>query len=456
MDIFPYGYRPGQKELVDFISSTVSEGGIGVIEAGTGTGKTVSSLSGSLPHVLGTDRKLIYLTRTKSQQKQVVEEASALKVPVLCIALQGRSAQSCPMMRDDPDLSTGTSEEISGLCSAFKRKGPDGHSACPYFDTISTVDLDAWAREVREVHPDPEEFRSMCEAEGLCPYEFSKLLLPKADVISVPYPFVFSPVIFSRFKDWVGISEERMSLVVDEAHNLPDYLRDLLTAELSSYGLEHAEKEALEYGDSGLFDGISVSDVTSVLREMLGIAIREYLIDDDGLLPPDFLQEQMLYRLGITSGTLENLLRTMIDMGEQIAESKKSKKKLPRSYVRSLGNFLRFWLTSDDRYYITMILGGDNPRFQVYCMDPSLAAGPLRNCRSSICMSGTLAPLDAYIRELGLDGAVAFTSATSFSKDNMLTLYSGGVSMKYEERFEERNYRELLSEIKTCVGAVRV
>ena len=48
MDYFPYEYRPGQKELVSFIDRTVRDSRCAVIEAGTGTGKTITSLCGVL------------------------------------------------------------------------------------------------------------------------------------------------------------------------------------------------------------------------------------------------------------------------------------------------------------------------------------------------------------------------------------------------------------------------
>lgn len=72
MELFPYEFRPKQAELVRFIDSAVRDGRPAVIEAGTGIGKTVSALCGTLPLVLEKGTKVLYLTRTKSQQKQVV------------------------------------------------------------------------------------------------------------------------------------------------------------------------------------------------------------------------------------------------------------------------------------------------------------------------------------------------------------------------------------------------
>ena len=127
MELFPYEFRPKQAELVRFIDSAVRDGCPAVIEAGTGIGKTVSALCGTLPLVLEKGTKVLYLTRTKSQQKQVVREVAAIGHGVLCVPMQGRSSYSCPMMRDDPETAAGTPEELSRLCSEYKRRDKDGH-----------------------------------------------------------------------------------------------------------------------------------------------------------------------------------------------------------------------------------------------------------------------------------------------------------------------------------------
>ena len=232
MDYFPYEYRPGQKELVSFIDCTVRDRRCAVIEAGTGTGKTITSLCGALGYAKDHDMKVVYLTRTKSQQKQVIRESAAIGNGILCVAVQGRSAAACPLMRADPDLASGNAEEISKLCSVYKRKS-GGVCHCKFYSGIEEADVGHWVEVIRQQHPDPEDFALMCEDAGLCPYELMKLILPYADVIAVPYPFVFMPMVLDRFVEWMGVPLSRTILIVDEAHNLPDYLRDVQTFEYS-------------------------------------------------------------------------------------------------------------------------------------------------------------------------------------------------------------------------------
>ena len=454
-DLFPYEYRPGQRELVRFISNTVDDGMSPVVEAGTGTGKTVSALAATLPTVLERGMKVIYLTRTKSQQKQVIREAAAIGHGILCVGLQGRTAASCPMMRDDPDLASGTSEEISKLCSEYKRRDA-GECRCRFYANIEHTDIDSWVERIREEHPEPEGFARLCEEAELCPYEMLKYALPHADVIAASYPFVFMPQILARLVDWIGIPLHRMVIVVDEAHNLPDYLRDVQTFEYSRAALDLAEKEARENGDSEVHEGLTVTDIVGVLREVLGYAVKEYLIDDDGILPPYFLEDELMSRLGMTSVSIMRIVQALEDIGDSIAERKKQRRKLPRSYIGSMGRFMRAWLTGSEDCHVRLVLGGDNPCFQSYCMDPSGASDPLNECFASVHMSGTLEPIDAYIRDIGLDRAVPTTLNGFFPRENLLTLYSDEVSMRYEDRFIESNYARLRQLLYDTVNSVRV
>ena len=454
-DLFPYEFRPGQGELVRFISSVVDDGMSPVVEAGTGTGKTVSALAATLPTALERGMKVIYLTRTKSQQKQVIRESAAIGHDLLCVAIQGRTASSCPMMRDDPELSSGTSEEISKLCSEYKRRD-NGECRCRFYANIEHTDIDEWVGRIRTEHPEPQEFARMCEDAELCPYEMMKYALPHADVIAASYPFVFVPPILARLVDWIGIPLHRTVIVVDEAHNLPDYLREVQTFEYSRHALDLAEKEAREWGDCEVHEGLTVTDIVGVLREVLGYAVREYLIEEDGILPPYFLEDELMSRLGTTSVNIMRIVQALEDIGDGIEERKKQRRKLPRSYIGGLGRFMRAWLTGAEDCHVRLVIGGDNPCFQSYCMDPSGAVDPLNACFASVHMSGTLEPLDAYIRDIGLDRAVPKRLEGFFPKENLLTLYTDEVSMRYEDRFIESNYRRMRELLHDIVDSVRV
>ncbi len=455
MDYFPYEYRPGQKELIGFIDRTVRDRRCAVIEAGTGTGKTISSLCGALGYAKDHGMKVIYLTRTKSQQKQVIRESKAIG-DVMCVAVQGRSAASCPMMRDDPDLASGNAEEMSKLCSEYKKKS-GGTCHCRFFANIEGQSVDRWVDVIKREHPEPEEFTRMCEDADICPYEMMKPILPFADVIAVPYPFVFMPMVLSRFIEWIGVPLSQTIMIVDEAHNLPDYLRDVQTFEYSEKAMDLAAKEAVDHGDFELHEGISVTDLVAILKEILAYAEKEYLIDEDGMLPPYFLEEELMDRLGVSSTTIARMCKAMEEIGDGIMEKRKERRKLPRSYIHSMSRFIRAWIDGDEEHYVRLVIREkDNPMFQAYCMDPAGASGPLNECFSSILMSGTLKPLDAFVDELGLERADQMCLEGMFPKENLLTVYTDRVTMKYEERDLPQNYDVMMQMLIDCINAVHV
>lgn len=455
MDLFPYKYRPGQGELVSFISEAVSDSMCPVIEAGTGSGKTVSALAGTLSYSIEHGLKVIYLTRTKSQQKQVVREAAAIGHGIICVAIQGRSASTCPLMRDDPDLASGTAEEISRLCSRYKRRN-EGACGCRFYENLSQTDVDEWVETIRRSHPEPEEFMRMCEEAEVCPYELMKFILPHADVVAASYPFVFLPQVLNKLIEWTGTPLNRMIIVVDEAHNLPDYLRDVQTFEYTRGALDLAEKEAGKFGNPEIHDGLTVTDFVDVMRATLASALREYLIEDDGILPPYFLEDELMSRLGTTSVNILRICQGLEDMGDSIAERKAENRKLPRSYIGGMGRFVRGWINDAGDTHVRLVVGGDNPSFECYCMDPSGAAGPLMECHASVSISGTLEPMDAYVKDIGLDRAVIRSFKGSFPPENLLTLYTDEVSMRYEDRNLESNYLRLRELLKDTVDAVHV
>ena len=433
-DIFPYEYIGDQREIAELIRKTVKDEVHAVIESGTGTGKTVVSMTGALKAISGTNGKIIYLTRTKAQQKQIILEARAIskKRPTMCIGVQGRSISTCPMMSKDPENASGTSEELSRLCSEYKKDDGSGRP-CSYYENIGKIDMQEVLDHVKRTNPEPEKFAEYCLAKDICPYETVKHLIKHADIVAAPYSFIFMPHIRERFLEWAGTPLSKMVLIVDEAHNLPDYLREVMTLEYSAKAMVLAEKEALEWNDPEIHSGLSVTDIIAVLRECMDEAIAQYLAGDDGMIPYTFLQDELMERLGMSSRSLDAIYKGLYDQGEMIANIKKAKKKLPRSYIRSLGAFLSMWNKADEETNIFLIVGGDNPKFQAYCLDPTAAAEPLRECKASVHMSGTLAPLSEYAEEIGLQEAVEKVFPPPFPPENLRIVYANDVSTKFDE-----------------------
>jgi len=251
-------------------------------------------------------------------------------------------------------------------------------------------------------------------------------------VVVSPYSFIAMPNIRQHFLNWMNSRIEDIVIIADEAHNIPDYLREAMTIRFSEYGLNMTDKEAHDNNDPEIHSGVSVTDLTQAVRECLSSAITEHLGEEDGLIPPYFLEEGMMSSLGASSVALGRMYKALEDWGEIVAEKKRKTRKLPRSYMGSLGRFMNTWSSADDEMYVKLITAPPNPAFESYCLDPYEAAEPFRVCSASVHMSGTLSPLSEYSGALGLD-ATSRTFPSPFDPGNLMTIYADGVSTKFDD-----------------------
>ena len=77
--VYPYELRDYQRDTIEFIKKSLANYDSVVIEAPTGSGKTIMSLLGAIEYKGDSTKKILYLTRTNSQQEQVITELRELK-----------------------------------------------------------------------------------------------------------------------------------------------------------------------------------------------------------------------------------------------------------------------------------------------------------------------------------------------------------------------------------------
>lgn len=433
---FPYEPREGQEKLLGLIANACESRTHLVLESATGTGKTVCALAACVPFCKERGKKLLYLTRTNSQQQQVMTELRCIseREKVFGVAIQGRR-NMCPLARNDYELSQGSPEELSKVCSERKAKVVRGDpEACKYYAATMSEDLQPVMRHAREALPTAEEFTAYCVDRGLCPYEIAKMQIPAAEVVAAPYIMFFDGFIRHALLDWMACSLQDLVLVVDEAHNLPQYARELESATLSMPGLKHAMREVDEFGDPELAEGISLADFLSMVEEVLDEAADEYVIDEDGIIPQSHLEEELMFRTRLTSRGLGALLTQMSNFGEMVRDQRKLAGRLPRSYVHGTAQFLMFWQRVDEEHYVKLVTETDFKAFEAYCLDASLACKPVTECHASIHMSGTLKPLEEYRDSIGLPRESMLAEVPSpFPPENRLVLYVDDVTTKYDD-----------------------
>jgi DNA excision repair protein ERCC-2 len=449
-----------------------------VFESGTGSGKTISTLASTLEFALKNNKKIIYTTRTNAQQRQVILELRAIRnktrdkrEKIFGVGIQGR-ANMCLLARNDPELSRGTSDELSRFCSNEKKKtkSEDKDNGCIYFknsiDKNKTENLIEW---VKNKLPTTEEFIEVCEKKQVCPYEINRQLIHKSIIVVCPYIYVFDIMIRNILFDSLSVPENDMILIVDEAHNLPNFIRDLYSSQLSMFILNNCIFEAEKYGNPSMLNGrLNVSDFCKLLNETVrdlrdtyvygileGGIRQEPLRKEDAFIPSHEFETEILSRLKVTSKTLHDIISDLIAFGEKIQEYRQKEGKLPRSYLHKLGLFLDVWINLQTDQHAKLIVdasGGNNPRIEAFCLDPSVGTDILRDFHSSIHMSGTLEPLEEYRDSLGLIGDCELVSYPSpFPKENRKVLYVNDVTTKYSEIIKDENILNKMKESVTNI-----
>ena len=459
MNLFPYTPRKNQIAIMNTIKNILEARRDIVFESGTGSGKTICTLSATLEFAIENNKKIIYSTRTNAQQRQVILELRQirnknkdLEEKIFCVGVQGR-ANMCILAREDEELSNGTSEELSKFCSNEKKKTKSKkNQGCLYYrNFLGREKVEKALSWFKKNLPTAEEFIEFCDKKELCPYELNKLLMRESKLVVVPYIYVFDLMIRNMLFDCLVVPEDDMILIIDEAHNLPDYIRDMLSAQLSMYMLNSCVLEAEKYGDPSIVDGrFSVSEFCKLLMDIVrdirdtyvygilenGIR-REPVRNNDAFIPSHEFETEILSRLKITSKTLHDIIGDLIAYGEKIQEYRQKDGKLPRSFLHKLGMFLDFWISLEINQYAKLVVdasSGKNPRIEAFCLDPSVGTDIIRDFHSSIHMSGTLEPLEEYRDSLGLSEETEMVGYPSpFPKENRKILYVKDVTTKYDE-----------------------
>ncbi|HEX17679.1 MAG TPA: ATP-dependent DNA helicase [Thermoplasmatales archaeon] len=460
LELFPYKPRKYQREMVLAIRESLERKVPLILESGTGSGKTICVVSQALKFSIENDKRIIYITRTNAQQRQVIEEVREIagrfpdfKEKIFSIGMQGRS-HTCLLAREDPELSRGSAEELSRFCSEMKRRRKgDG---CPYFEKMidDTEKVDELTEWMRKTLPTVEEVVERCRRAIICPYELNRMMLGSARMVIAPYIYIFDEKLRSLLLEMMGTREEDTILIVDEAHNLPEYLREILSSYLSIYSVNQCIAECERFGNPFILRNVRLSDFLLTIRDAIDQIRGKFLSEDksDALLEKDVLTSIISDALDISRNDMRSIAEQLIIYGEEIKDLKQREKKLPRSYIYRLGAFLTSWLDLDDESFVRLIVDetdGRNPRIEIYCLDPAIGARPISKFYTSIHMSGTLSPLDEYKDSLSLPEDTKLISFPSpFPKENRRVVYTPLVSTKYEEI---RSSDEMVERIKEMI-----
>jgi len=421
-------FRPGQRELAQRVYDACTSGEVLVAEAMSGFGKTAAVLTGALSAGEETGCKVVYACRTKREINRVVEEVSRLQKrhPFKAASMLSKF-DYCLLRRQRP-----VPQESFGWYCSFNVS----NNLCSYFMNVPLVgeDFDRAVNMVMREAPTHSELLRECESIHVCPYEVARVAIVQAEVAITPYHYVFDPKAASLLFDRNLWAREKTILVVDEAHNLRDFLRGINSATLTMDQLQGAVNEA---------DALLMEDAALSLKA-LKQALEEIMVEHIGwLLDKARIIEKFRNEQGAV--WLQNLAFELSSSSGSAWGSIMYERRLP-SLILRVGEFLARLCSSSRSTLVkwenTFALIDPNPVDGL--------ASYLREFRSSILASATINPSLVFVRSLGLDpSATAAYEVAAEPFVRVRTAIDTGVSTRYKLRTPE-----MFSKISDRVVAV--
>ncbi len=241
---FPnYEYRPQQVEMLRAVTEAFNQSHHLLVEAGTGTGKSLAYLIPSVLWAMQNGTRVIISTNTINLQEQLVKKdipdlRKALEIDLQAVVLKGRSNYLCPrrlesMHRRGPETTeemrvyakilTWLQSSVSGDRSEINLNGP--------------VERDVWARLSAE---DDNCSGETClkKTGGACPFYRIKQAAQAAHVIIVNHALLLADVATGS-----RVLPEYSYLVIDEAHHMEEAITGALGYSTSQTAIEHLLRE---------------------------------------------------------------------------------------------------------------------------------------------------------------------------------------------------------------------
>ncbi len=132
------------------------------------------------------------------------------------------------------------SKSLMEVCELLKAK-----SRCPYYTNVDerTYEYIQLQQQVAVRPYMASEILSVCRKKEICPYELVKSALSDARVVALSYLYVFDPAIRNAFLKNMETDLQKIILIVDEAHNLPETAIDISSSTLSLFVMRQAEQK---------------------------------------------------------------------------------------------------------------------------------------------------------------------------------------------------------------------
>ena len=447
LEYFPYSsVRPHQDDFITTVNKAVNDRKSVLIEGSNGLGKTISALSACLPVAMKKNLKILYVARTHRQHDRVIDELRAIykRRPVTGVSIRGRNEMCLNVFAEKGAFD---SKSLMEVCELLKSKG-----RCPYYKNVENRTYE-YLQLQAQVASRPymgSEILRVCKKTEICPYELVKGAVHDARVIALSYLYIFDQQIRTPFLKNLETDLQKVILIVDEAHNLPETAVDISSSQLTLFILKQAELEAERFGYKGM------EEFTHFFRNEVDKLTDK--ISKEEILDPTRILE-IVDKGGV--GKPRDFFIHMHEAGIAIKKALLAEGKNPRSYVNATADFLTKWLeTVNDDSYINVASkyinkdGNKAAKLEIVALDPAKITEPVfSSTYANVIMSGTLQPLEAYARITRLpESTVRFLAPSPFPKEHVFSAVSLGVSTSMDQR-TPKMYQTMIDRINEVVNS---
>jgi len=210
---FPFPFRTGQRNLAAQVFRAIRQQQQALIEAPTGSGKSLATLFPALKSLAAGYGDQIIVSTAKNATQHV----ALVAVELLDLRKPGLRT-----------LQLAAKEKIcvqDSVCNWLD---------CPRQSGFFTRLEPAMQACFERSFVDSQALREIALQHSVCPHGLQRYLQPWFDLLIGDYNYIFSPTVRSDFV----FSFNRTVLLIDEAHNLPDRARELFSARLDSQELK--------------------------------------------------------------------------------------------------------------------------------------------------------------------------------------------------------------------------
>jgi DNA excision repair protein ERCC-2 len=476
---FPYAeYRPGQRHMLEVAAQAAREGGIIMIDAPTGSGKS-SVVASLLAERKG--RKVIIAVRTVSQLTTFIRELEMVreKQPRLkTVYLIGKSSM-CPLggegdvyrrcegvkafssslMRERAEKGACIPSKDPFILQQIRRMDRDHPLICPYYinskmfvqaeaagiKMVPSTALRTKADRVIARAITPRELGEFCG--DICPYELMMHAARNADVVILNYHHLFNRDIREQLYASLGIEPHDILLLIDEAHNCGDIITSIESVTLEERDLEQASRELLSLRRRHK-GADAVSHVLPRLTTFIRGLANSVEVEDwfDPSIFDRMIVRESLYR------NMDEIVDDLIGISESIREKNLKSGEYRETAIERLTNFLfRLSQSATDPAYLTVYRKApEGITLEVRNIDPAIPMQEI--CTAHACcilISGTLSPVDSYARYYFGDTPVTTLALpNNFPKENRLVVCANDITTAFSMRQNVANNSRISDYIK--------